>query len=63
MVHPVDFNGAWVGAETISHQLFQQRLEKGVILLSRVRAAVLRRNHDLSTALAAYETAASGAGF
>jgi hypothetical protein len=63
MVHPVDFNGAWVEAETISHQLFQQRLEKGVILRSRVRAAVLRRNHDLSTALAAYETAASGAGF
>ena len=48
------------GQNTISHQLFQQRLEKGVILRSRVRAAVLRRNHDLSTALAAYETRGVG---
>jgi hypothetical protein len=59
MVHPVDFGGAILDVNqqplAISHQLFQQRLEKGVILRARVRAAVLRRRDDLSTAQAAYE--------
>ena len=59
MVHPVDFGGAILDVNqqsfAISHQLFQQRLEKGVILRARVRAAVLRRQDDLSTAQAAYE--------
>ncbi len=59
MVHPVDFGGAILEVNqqsfAISHQLFQQRLEKGVILRARVRAAVLRRQDDLSTAQAAYE--------
>jgi hypothetical protein len=58
MVHPVDFGGAILDVHqqslAISHQLFQQRLEKGVILRARVRAAVLHRHNDLSTALAAY---------
>jgi hypothetical protein len=58
MVHPVDFCGAILDINqkslAISHQLFQQRLEKGVILRARVRAAVLRRRDDLSTAQAAY---------
>jgi hypothetical protein len=59
MVHPVDFGGAILDVNpqslAISHQLFQQRLEKGVILRARVRAAVLRRRDDLWTAQAAYE--------
>ena len=55
MVHPVDFGGAKVSTGTISHHLFQQRLEKGVILRARVRAAILHRKNDLATAQAAYE--------
>jgi hypothetical protein len=59
MVHPIDFGGAFAGSESVSHQLFHQRLEKGVILRARMRAAVLRRSHDLPTAQAAYERFAS----
>jgi hypothetical protein len=58
MVHPADFGGATLDGNlkrlAIAHQLFQQRLEKGVILRARVRAAVLHRHNDLSTAVAAY---------
>jgi hypothetical protein len=37
------------------HRLFHQRLEKGVILRARIRAALVRRDRDTAVALSAYE--------
>lgn len=61
MVHPLDFNRTTIECQTaaatrvdLSHQLFQERLEKGVILRARLRAAVLATENDESTAQAAY---------
>jgi hypothetical protein len=38
----------------ITHDLFRQRLEKGVILRGRVRGALVSRDHDEAIALTAY---------
>jgi hypothetical protein len=62
MVHPADYqhSGATIsesgspGAK-LSHSLFAQRLEKGVILRARVRAAMVEREGDETIALAAFQ--------
>jgi hypothetical protein len=43
------------GGSSIKHHLFQQRLEKGVILRARIRAAVVKRSADEPMAITAYE--------
>jgi hypothetical protein len=65
MVHPADFCGSTItftnpsqaGEQDVlvEHQLFHQRLEKGVILRARVRSAIIARQQDEETALAAYQ--------
>ncbi len=64
MVHPADFCGSTItfnlsqaGGQDVlvEHQLFHQRLEKGVILRARVRSAIIARQQDEETALAAYQ--------
>ncbi len=62
LLHPADLGSSSVvlgdGAPPqlqTTHQLFQQRLEKGVILRARLRAAIVERAHDLDVAHAAYE--------
>jgi len=61
MGHPADFFGAVVaesgaGPEwlEVRHRLFAERLEKGVILRSRVRGAVVDRAEDLRSIAACY---------
>jgi hypothetical protein len=59
MVHPADFNQSVLrklpGGETeLSHRLFAGRLEKGVILRSRVRAIFVPSENDLALASACY---------
>jgi hypothetical protein len=67
MVHPSDFCGSTiniaVGSSSeaatsqvgFAHKLFEQRLEKGVILRARVRGALVQQSGDVDVALAAYE--------
>jgi hypothetical protein len=63
MVHPVDFSCSLLDAQPqglerhfeIRHRLFVQRLEKGVILRARVRAAFLPRQDDVAAAAALYQ--------
>jgi hypothetical protein len=65
MVHPADFNQSVLrrlpsGKTEVCHRLFAGRLEKGVILRSRVRALLVPGEHDASLASACYaEFAAS----
>jgi hypothetical protein len=64
MVHPADFcrstlnirqpSPANTAGTAIQHHLFQQRLEKGVILRARVRSALVAQEYDESAAVAAY---------
>jgi hypothetical protein len=42
-------------AINLAHHLFQQRLEKGVILRAWIRAALVERQCDEAAALAAYQ--------
>jgi hypothetical protein len=67
MVHPSDFCGSTINIAVgspseaatsqvgFSHKLFEQRLEKGVILRARVRGALVQQSCDVDVALAAYE--------
>jgi hypothetical protein len=62
MVHPADYqeNEAFIDDSApprgqLAHRLFPERLEKGVILRARVRAALVDRQGDEATALAAYQ--------
>ncbi len=65
MIHPADFCGTRIHSQLappskepctlIEHQLFRQRLEKGVILRARIRAALVTRQDDEACALSAYE--------
>jgi hypothetical protein len=65
MVHPIDFrggratfgnSGSLSGRDAVSlvHGLFEQRLEKGVILRARVRGALVKRANDVACAMAAF---------
>ena len=61
MVHPADFQhdelSGVPGNEAtmrISHRLFSERLEKGVILLARVRGVFVPRDEDTHIAAACY---------
>jgi hypothetical protein len=59
MVHPLDFTGSVLrrlpdGQFELSHQLFRGRLEKGVILRSRLRGLMVPREHDLVLAGTCY---------
>jgi hypothetical protein len=49
-VHPADACPSWIDRQDagmqINHLLFQQRLEKGVILRARIRAAIISSEHD-----------------
>lgn len=61
MLHPSDMGGTEAllgsgreGEAQIHHRLFQQRLEKGVILRARVRGAVVERRQDTAIAEAAF---------
>lgn len=62
MVHPTDYEQSEAFLDDsaspraqFSHRLFAQRLEKGVILRARVRAALVERRNDEVIALAAYQ--------
>lgn len=65
IVHPADIDRSQIDTTPgdspvkLIHHLFQQRLEKGVILRARVRAALVARRHDEPAARAAYEHFAS----
>jgi hypothetical protein len=59
MVHPADFNESVLrrlpsGEIELSHRLFAGRLEKGVILRSRIRAVFVPTDDDISLASACY---------
>jgi hypothetical protein len=59
MVHPADFNHSVLrrlpsGETELSHRLFAGRLEKGVILRSRVRALLVPSENDAALASACY---------
>jgi hypothetical protein len=59
MVHPADFNESMLrrspsGETELSHRLFAGRLEKGVILRSRIRAIFVPRDSDAALARACY---------
>ena len=59
MVHPSDFTESAFcrgpdGAAELSNRLFQGRLEKGVILRSRLRALLLPPEDDVALAAACY---------
>lgn len=59
MVHPADFNQSVLrrmpnGEMELSHRLFAGRLEKGVILRSRVRALWVPSENDVALASACY---------
>jgi hypothetical protein len=62
MVHPVDYQqtdlltGDSAPPRTqLAHQLFAQRLEKGVILRARVRAALVKRENDETAAIDGFQ--------
>ncbi|HTQ39606.1 MAG TPA: hypothetical protein VMJ32_11290 [Pirellulales bacterium] len=71
MVHPIDFcrstivfssrpptnqaSPLKISSTVIEHHLFQERLEKGVILRARVRSAIVARPHDEAVAVTAYQ--------
>jgi hypothetical protein len=61
MVHPADFRQTtfeWTTDSSpvvrLSHRLFAERLEKGVILRSRIRGLFIVRSHDTETARTEY---------
>jgi hypothetical protein len=59
MVHPADFNQSVLrrfpdGETQLSHRLFSGRLEKGVILRSRIRALLVPSENDAALAGACY---------
>jgi len=61
MVHPADFRQGQLlagpegdGTMRVSHELFSERLEKGVILRSRVRGVFVAREADTRIAAACY---------
>jgi hypothetical protein len=64
MVHPTDFRGSRVTfsngplpghcSADLEHKLFEQRLEKGVILRARIRGALVRQANDADCAIAAF---------
>ena len=59
MVHPLDFVESGLtpsadGALRWTTRLFQGRLEKGVILRSRLKALIASRSHDIATAALCY---------
>jgi len=59
MVHPADFNESMLrrspsGETELSHHLFAGRLEKGVILRSRIRAIFVPRDADVALASGYY---------
>lgn len=61
MVHPADFRQTtfeWMADSSpvvrLSHRLFAERLEKGVILRSRIRGLFIARSHDTETARTEY---------
>jgi hypothetical protein len=57
MVHPIDFRGSTAtsagGSVGLSHDLFEQKLEKGVILRARIRGALVKQESDIDCAMAA----------
>jgi hypothetical protein len=60
LVHPADACRSWIDTQTansaqINHLLFQQRLEKGVILRARIRAAIIASDHDEQLAAELYQ--------
>ncbi len=61
MVHPAEFCRTQINAKldrspaAVIHHLFQERLEKGVILRGWIRAALVARKHDAAAALDAYQ--------
>lgn len=66
MVHPTDFRGSTAtlsesgslpgrGSIRLVHELFQQRLEKGVILRARVRGALVEQSRGADVAIEAYQ--------
>jgi hypothetical protein len=66
IVHPADFyraqidaSGAAPSAIRISHRLFAERLEKGVILRSRIRGILMPQDHEPAFAARAYREFAS----
>jgi hypothetical protein len=61
MVHPADFrqatltfHGSPVGKFALAHRLFHRRLEKGVILRSRLRGVFVPHDRDMELAAAEY---------
>lgn len=65
MVHPTDFRGSKATfsdsnalpghcAVGLTHDLFEERLEKGVILRARIRAALVKQDKDSDCAVAAF---------
>ena len=61
LVHPADFRQSTLAAREsssadvrLAHRLFHRRLEKGVILRSRLRGVFLPREHDMELAAAEY---------
>jgi hypothetical protein len=60
LVHPLGACHSWATEATnergmqLNHLLFRQRLEKGVILRARVRAAIVEGRQDQELALGAY---------
>jgi hypothetical protein len=68
MIHPADFHRSTIkpgaGNESslcLSHQLFPQRLEKGVILRSRIRSFFTLAETELTTIARAYQDFAASA--
>jgi hypothetical protein len=64
MVHPVDFTGSSLqrlpdGQIELSHRLFRGRLEKGVILRSRLRGLFVPREQDAALARRCYASFAA----
>ena len=66
MVHPADFRRGQLssgpeqhGAIRLSHQLFPERLEKGVLLRARLQGVFLPRRQDVSIAAACYSAFAA----
>ena len=59
MVHPADFRGDRLAADgpeqlELRHHLFQESLEKGVLLRARIRGVLVARDGDLPAAAACY---------
>jgi hypothetical protein len=60
LVHPADACRSWIktadaARSQINHLLFQQRLEKGVILRARIRAALISSENDEQLAAQLYQ--------